>query len=483
MRSRLGTFRLSRARPANRSRVWLLAAAWLAFLPASGSTSGPAQAAPDTAAAVEIRTDEAAHVFADSIRFSLDARAKDADESIVDVVLRFEVDGGEVRDRRLPEFTPGRAIRAEHVEELDRGSIWPAAKIVWWWTLELESGAQMSTPRGSLTYIDERFDWQTLSGADGSVRVWHYGGRSRAKRAEEVARAAGEAIERLGPLVGSRPDRTVEIVAYRNQSELRPALAARGEVYEARLRTLGARVGPATIVLDTEEGGRDLAMIVAHELSHVVLGLHLEHSWISAPMWLDEGMAMYAEGRFEGAEKRALDAALEADDLMSVRSLTSFPGEALAVTQAYGQSRDFVAFLLEEHPADRFQLFLDLLGLGTLTADEALDQAYGFDQFEMYQAYRAARGLPPLSVSETLPGAGADDGAPDVGRAGARNGSDEAPTIGGETDPVPDAASEPADALDTAAVPIVLAVVALLLTGGLAVAVRRVGRSASGTVD
>ena len=349
-------------------------------------------AAPSSS--VDVIADEVDVRFAEVMTFSLVARSA---RPIERVVLRFSIGDPEIVDRRIPILESGSDVVAIHEEMLVRGQIPPTAEITWWWSLQDDAGEVTETERRTTRYMDERFDWGSVG--DDELRVWHEGGPQAEADARDIVTSGREAIEYLAGVTGRPPDRQVEIVAYRKQEDLRRALAARGDVYETRLRTLGARVAPAVIVLDTGSGGRDLAAVIFHELSHVVLGLHMDHPWVDLPAWLDEGFAMYAEGDLGGQELPALEAAIRQDDLMSVRSLSSFPGDAERVTQAYGQSRDFVAFLVEEHDETFFRDLLDTLALGDVSVDESLSVVYGYDRLSMYQAYRAARGLEPAVPS------------------------------------------------------------------------------------
>ena len=344
-------------------------------------------------------------------------------------MLRFSVDDPDIVDRRIPITETGTDVIAFHEETLARGQIPPTAEITWWWSLHDAEGNVTETERRSIRYLDERFEWRTLG--DDQVRVWFEGGADAEEAAQQAVESAREAIAWLAEATGRPPDRQVEIVAYGRQEDLRRALAARGDVYETRLRTLGARVAPSVVVLDMSSGGRDLGAVIFHELSHVVLGLHMTQPWADLPAWLDEGFAMYAEGEMGGQEQSALERALAQDELMSVRSLSSFPGDAERVTQAYGQSRDFVAFLIEEHDPALFTDLLDALAPGDASVDDALGAVYGYDRLSMYQAYRAARDLEPAIVPTA-----------DAGGASSRQG--EAGTLPSDTEPsVPERSPAP----------------------------------------
>ncbi|MCB0217821.1 MAG: hypothetical protein H6648_09895 [Caldilineae bacterium] len=348
----------------------------------------PGPASARSAASLRVEHDRLAYRFAESLEFEL---AASADQSIDDIILRYTIGSEAPRNRRIPEFEPGKRVVARHQEDLVRGQIPPASEIRWWWSLELADGSQVETEPQSLNYLDQRFDWELLDAPD--LRVWWYD--ADPDFARSVQASAREALARLQALYGSEPGRRIDIVTFQSQADLRPALIDRGDTYESRLATLGARVADDILVLDAGTRSDEREEVLAHELSHIVLNLHLEEPYIDAPLWLDEGLAMYVEGPLDAEERAGLESAIRNDSLMSVRSLTSFPGDASLVILAYAESQDLISFLIESHGREALRELLDGIGSGEETPDEALERVYGYDQLALYQAYRAARGLPP----------------------------------------------------------------------------------------
>ncbi len=338
-----------------------------------------------TPAPLEVRLNEAVPRFAEQIDFRLRVAAP---TSVRDVVLRFRTDPRGPVNRRRPEFGGASTLEAHYREELVRGEIPAGATVTWWWTLTDGSGRSLETAPRSFVYLDERLDWQALERP--GVRIWSYGQGTR--RAGGIAEQVVTALDRLEQLVGSRPPHVIQIVGYVSAQDMQRALTPRGEVYESKLTTLGARIAGDIILLRIDGQRAMLREVLAHELSHLVLDAHFAEEYVDAPMWLDEGLAMYSEGPLERDEERMLQAALRTDSLLSIRSLTTFPGQAELVPLAYAQSRDVVAFMIEFHK------FLTALGRGEATVDETLRQNYGLDQATLYDAYRASRGLAPAAT-------------------------------------------------------------------------------------
>lgn len=339
---------------------------------------------------VPVQVDALTTTFAESLAFRLEAAPQDA---VADAMLRYRVGDDEVVQRRRPSLTKAgdRRVVLEHRETVVRGQIPPASEIRWWWTLTHADGTQTTTPAKSTLYLDEHFAW--LSAPSAEVNVWTYGPND--DLASRVTEASEAGLDRIAELTGDRPDRPINIVTYRTRTDMLPALVSRGAAYEQRLATLGARVAPDIVLLLTEKGYGGIEEILAHELSHTVLHLGFEESYLNAPLWLDEGLAMYSEGDLDSDDQRILDDATRDNQLMSLRSLTSFPGRAELVPLAYAESRDIVSFLIARSGPDAFRAFLDDLGGGDVTVDEALTARFGVDQLGLYQEYRAARALPP----------------------------------------------------------------------------------------
>jgi hypothetical protein len=366
-----------------------LLAAWLFDAVAYGQAPPP----------VEVLTNDLDVAFADGLDFALRVEAP---SRVVDATLRYRVGSDQTIQRRAgriePSAMPGTASVA-YREDLVRGQIAPASEISWWWTLEHADGAETTTMPRSALYLDEERGWRSES--SGPVRVWYYGQDDGL--AERVLEAAVTGLDNAEATLGYRPDRTVQVVTYRSREDMLPALVGRGDAYEQRIATLGARVAPDIVLVLAEPGQRDLEEVLAHELSHVALHLRAEEAYVNAPLWLDEGLAMRNESDALSASDQAiLDAAIERDALMSVQSLSSFPGRAELVPLAYAQSHDMVSYLIARDGLPTFQTYLDRLGSGDMTAAEAMTSTYGIDELALYQEYRAARGLEPATMDRPV---------------------------------------------------------------------------------
>ncbi|MGB8708085.1 MAG: peptidase MA family metallohydrolase, partial [Dehalococcoidia bacterium] len=134
-------------------------------------------------------------------------------------------------------------------------------------------------------------------------------------------------------------------------------------------------IGIPTNELDWGKGA------LAHELGHMVTHqITFSPYGANLPFWLDEGLAMYAEGKPDPYLVSVLEKAITQHNLISVRSLAS-PFSALTEQAyiSYAESQSLVPFLIQNYGRDKMLQLLNLFKEGS-TYDEALTQVYGFDQ-------------------------------------------------------------------------------------------------------
>lgn len=382
-RTSLTPSRPARPRRGARRVVWLVALLLAATLLAPPAAAG---------AAPRVVEGQVGYVFSDSITFR--ARVEDA-EAVRDVLLFFGREGSRLVRRVYPEFRPGASLTLDYVERLEPGQYAPGTVFRYWWEFELADGSVHATVPQRFEYTDSRFTWQLV---DGERVDLHYYGRGE-RRARELLEAAEGAIRRLEEEMGVGVQARVRVYAYNSARDMAGALSRRSEAYDDRVLTLGVAVSEDTLLLLGEH--RDAEMVVAHELSHIVVGIATRNPFIGLPRWLDEGLAMHAEGELPVGNRRALEAAIAADSLISLRSMTSYSGQAGQVDLFYAQAHSVVGYLLDEHGRERMRELLAVFAEG-VRQDDALQRAYGLGLDELEDRWRASLGLGPRPRGEAL---------------------------------------------------------------------------------
>ena len=351
--------------------------------------------------AVRVTAEAYDYVFSESLSFSLQAVSA---QPVAEVILFYGREGQRLVRRIYPTFAPGAELSVSHVEELERGQYAPGTQFRVWWRLYLVDGTLFETEATKLDYTDTNQDWQMLTGSRVDL---HWYGQER-QNAERLLQTAQEALVRLEQEIGVQVEHRVDVYAYNSASDMRVATSERGAGYDERITTLGVAVDEDTLlILGTH---RDAEPTLAHELSHIVVGLATENPFADLPRWLDEGLAMYAEGKLPPDNQEALERAVRRDTLLSVRSMTSYTGQAELVDLFYGEAYSIVDFMLDAYGRERMSELLAVFAEGARQED-ALRQIYDLDLDTLDAAWRKSLGLEPRG-SSAIQGSSAPDPRP-----------------------------------------------------------------------
>lgn len=365
-------------------------------------------------APVRVLEDRASFRFSEKLSFALVA---ESEQEIRDVTLYYRRQSERVTSRVAPQFKPGRHVEAAFDKPLEPGELPPGTTLEYYWRLTFADGTHTDTPTRTLVYEDDRFPWQSLQA--GNLTLLYYGGEREAAQARELAESAQAALARMQEQVGVALTTPVRIYIYQSTSDMRNALAARSEGFDQRVVTLGVAVADNTLLLLGSHSG--VRQTIAHELSHIVVGLATKNPYSPVPRWLDEGLAMYAEGEVPADNLRALSDAVARDALISVRSLSGYTGDASQVNLYYGEVYSLVDFLLRTHGRDKMGELLRVFKQGAHQED-ALRQVYGLGLDELDAAWRASLGLQARATAAPTVAATPSRAASPARRDGASSG-------------------------------------------------------------
>lgn len=343
---------------------------------------------------IRVTSRKHSYTFAQAINFSLEAKS---DSPITEVILFYRVDDSPLARRIYPRFTPGTTVKCEHSEKVEPGQFAPGSMIQSWWILRAADGDKLMTDKQTFEYTDTNQNWRVLKG---QRLDFYWYGRDEAA-AKKLLERAEEVIARLEKEIGVSVERRLRIYSYNSQSDMRRALQQRSAGYDDRVMTLGVSVGNEGVLLLLGTH-RDVNVTIAHELTHVVVDVATDNPYTDIPRWLSEGLAMYSEGELRAGNKQALEEAVRADKLLSIRSMTSYSGRASEVDLYYGQAHSIVSFMLKEFGRDKMQQLLSVFAEGA-RQEEALQRVYGFGLDELDNRWRASLGLGPRRRATTTP--------------------------------------------------------------------------------
>jgi hypothetical protein len=282
--------------------------------------------------------------------------------------------------------TSAEALTADWTWVMSRSGNPPPGASLWWeWRLTAANGEQSTTPRQDYIFRDERFDWQTVS-TDRLTLHWY-----RGDVGPILLEAAVAGLAQLEADMGISLQDEVQIYIYGSAADMRQAVLyvqdwAGGLAFsDYGIILLG--VSPAS----ASGWGRS---VVRHELAHLVTE-QFAFSCVGGrrPTWLEEGLAVYAEGELSTEMRTALDRAQAADNFSPLRSLSgAFPAHSERAGLAYAQSYSVVEFMLRTYGREKLQALLLALAAGQ-GSDAALEAVYGFNVDGLEAAWRRELGL------------------------------------------------------------------------------------------
>ncbi len=320
--------------------------------------------------------------FPMKVNFSLSA-ASAAD--ITDIRLHYTVhqmSHAEVVSEVLLQFEPATLISAAWSWDMRKtGGLPPGSSLSYWWTVKDARGERLETEPTAVQVNDTRYPWRSLS--EGLLTLYWYEGDE--PFAHELMGTAQQALVRLAGYTGAELESPAEIYIYAKAEDLLGAMIFpqewTGGVAYTRFSTIAIGISP-----DELDWGK---RAMTHELTHLVIHQVVFNPYNDLPTWLDEGLAMYAEGPLEPAFVNLLVKATNEDRLITVRSLSSpFSAYAEESALAYAQSYSLLDFIINNYGQSRMLELLNTFHEGS-GYDEALQKVYGFDMDGLNKLWRA----------------------------------------------------------------------------------------------
>jgi len=309
----------------------------------------------------------------------------ESDVNITEIRLHYTVDRmsyAQVTSEVYLEFVPATTVEAEWSWDMRKtGGLPPGSSVGYWWTVEDAKGDRIETSMTKVQVDDARYPWRSLT--EGKVTIYWYEGDESFAR--ELMSVAQQVLIRLVEDTGAVLEQPVNIYIYASAQDLLGAMIFpqewTGGVAYTRFSTIAIGISP-----DSLDWGR---RAMTHELTHLVIHQMVFNPYNDLPTWLDEGIAMYAEGALEPVLVALLDKAEAEDSLISVRSLSSpFSAYAEESLLAYAQSYNLVEFLISNYGQSKMLELLSTFRQGS-GYDEALLKVYGFDMDGLDSLWRS----------------------------------------------------------------------------------------------
>ena len=128
------------------------------------------------------------------------------------------------------------------------------------------------------------------------------------------------------------------------------------------------------------------------------------------PLWLNEGLAEYGNLDKGLSYVYFLDWAVDTNRLIPFTRLQTFPGDPNMVIVSYGQSRDFIEYLIETYGPEKIAETIASIAEGR-SGDIAIRNVYGKTVQQLDNEWRADIGADPYVPPTPTPTAEAEAGA------------------------------------------------------------------------
>ena len=335
--------------------------------------------------------------FPEGVKFSITAESAGMIDEIR-VFFRKADDAGRSAYQSI-DVEPAVAVSGESLLPASGGGDYfpPGTRINYSFEVRDKAGAMVRTDDQEFVYLDNRFEWNTVS--EGLITVYYYGDYVE-ERARVILEAAHEAMELMTPVLGIEPTEPLRIVSYNNYRHMSSALPFRSQAIREGLQTQGMAFSDERVLL-VHGFDPTITGTTSHEFVHLLVAEAAGASSTRVPAWLNEGLAELGNIDPTDDYDAALRYGIFTRRIKPLWYQNSFGGEPEDILIAYGQGRSVVQYMVGKYGPERMaELFRVLRRVQNI--DMALTEVYGLDQYGLDTAWRTALGLDPLPSPEEL---------------------------------------------------------------------------------
>jgi hypothetical protein len=310
------------------------------------------------------------------------------------------------------------------------GQIQPNTKLTAHFEVIFSDGSVQDGPDIAATYLDDRFQWQTLKGKI-VILHWYQGDAAFAQQ----ALAIGEnGISKAAKFLGYTETKPVDFYVYADQQPFYDALGPStrdnvGGEANTQTRTLFALIPPSQVGYATT--------VVPHELTHVVFEDVTNNPYHFPPHWLNEGIAVYVSQGFDSSDKGMVQSAASDGTLMPLAAIRGqFPTTQDRFYLAYAESVSAVDFFVRTYGQPALGKLVKTFGTG-VSDDQAFTAAIGLTVDGFDAAWQKDNGVSALQSfgPQPAPTGPVPPGWTSGGLSGGAVGATPAPAAGGTATP------------------------------------------------
>ncbi len=351
-----------------------------------------ALAGPVSADSVSFGTPTATSTFGKGIVFTQPISGASFTEADLVITLPGDIGPSVIKIKNL-------GAPLKYTIDTSTGQIQPNTKVSARFQVVFADGTTQQGPDVKVTYVDDRFNWQTEVGTYVTLH-WYEGDAAFAQQALTMGE---NGISKSAKFLGVTETAPIDFFVYADQKSFYDALGPGtrenvGGEANTVTRTLFALIAPADLGY--------ARTVVPHELTHVVFDDGTTNPYHSPPRWLNEGLAVYLSEGFGSSDKSLVSQAAKSKTLMPLQALTGqFPTTADRFFLAYAESVSAVDYLIRKYGRAPFQMLVKSYRTGT-SDDEAFMAAFGLDTAAINKGWLADNGITSSQTfgPQTAPG-------------------------------------------------------------------------------
>ncbi len=342
------------------------------------------------AQSTSVRVTELSHEidYGQAIRIRLKAQS---DSEIVAVKGWFRPRGpGRISSYTYPEFTPGTTISATFLIKTGSGAYFPpGTEFDYRFEMVTSDGTVTETSTQLVEYLDPGREWKRQT-EDGLTAVYYNIDDVEVRRLVDYAR---QRLPVLLATTGAESGGTFKAVLYRSVSDASSSFPPVSQTATDRQFFAGfAEPGFGLFVLGSPGQGTFI-----HELTHLLVARAVESpSAAPVPAWLNEGLAVWAEGGASPDDARFRSAA-SSGQLLKLRSMGTIPGRGRDIDLFYPQAGAFVSYLHSRFGPEGIAALLEDLDGGKKVYDAAAER-WGVSLDDVENEWRVSMGAKPLAT-------------------------------------------------------------------------------------
>ena len=323
--------------------------------------------------------------FPDSITFNVSASDANSTFVAASIVVDIHTNAG-VESHPLSIANSLRALRLTYKQDMSGNNFMPAGSIVYYfWRFTDQAGDTFVEPMQQLTTIDTRFNWQHLK--QGLLQVNWYNRPS--DFGQKILTEASGDIRKTGAMLGGGLVDPINLWVYQTDPDFHGSLPP--GTYEWVGGIAFPSLDEASIVV---AGFSDLTLVrdMPHELTHLIFHQLIkdgESSGIFAPIWFDEGLAVYNQGFHEPDMQNRFQQALNTQSLLRLFDISdSFPADADKAYLAYAQSWNLITYMFNTFGQAKMDLLIKDMDNPQNDFGQDLTQALGLDEVHLENQWR-----------------------------------------------------------------------------------------------